>query len=410
MKKRNILMIGMGIILITVLGTIGITGLNEKEVTRVTKNGIVATIEDVRKDFARSIIKVNLQKEDGDSFEEDTRVGNIKISSKQGGLSYRTRVELSEDKKILTYTFMIDSEESTKLKGVEINLNHLVIAHEKQKTLEESIDKLYTLYPLENDYENDMLVEIADEVIKAEEVENKQGIIPVGEVENFKIIGVGFQAIEEKQVNQLTSNKEFLHIRTEFTGRRGSIESEARINGLHSELTGEEINSFYGYTTFESIREEGDVEKEIDETYFELTKTDKLKYIKPVISYTVKTEIDSNVWDLKVNLKENVKSISKDTDTVIQAEDVAIQLEKIEISSLGLSFEGALVDQEELQECISIPVTIFMEDGSKVDLVQETWATEKAFKQDYTIEGEELINIDAIKAIHIAKKKVAFKE
>ncbi|MBP3886366.1 MAG: hypothetical protein J6F30_01740, partial [Cellulosilyticum sp.] len=70
------------------------------------------------------------------------------------------------------------------------------------------------------------------------------------------------------------------------------------------------INFFYDSSHPVWIQPEGSYEigevgynKEVSEHYYELTQTEKLNHIKPVIEYTLKGEYNKGDWQLRIKLR-----------------------------------------------------------------------------------------------------------
>lgn len=278
-----------------------------REVREAVSNGVIASVEEVGLNGDKVTVEVSLQREDGRSFEEDTRIGEVEIKGDKSGVSYRTKPDISRDNKVINYAFDIRKAKDMKLDNITINLKGLVLAREGEKILDESIEELHNLYPLAKDYrkEQESVDEAGAVQIVSEEymsIDDTPGIRPIEEIDNFKIVGVGFDRAE----NYSDSEKEFLHIRTIYGGERGTKESEARISGLYNELTGEEINYFYGSTYSSVVTEHEEISIDIDEDYFEVTETDKIKSLKPIVGYTLKKVIDEGEWQLRINLKKRI--------------------------------------------------------------------------------------------------------
>lgn len=419
MKKIGKINIAAVLIIAFCMITIIKVKMPEEEIRSVTSNGVVATVEEVQSARNQAIVRVNLYKQDGSSFEKNTRVGNVKLSFKNGGgVSWHTSQELSEDQKVLSYIFKISKEEKTKFKDLNIELNELVIATEEQKILEESIYDLYAKYPLQYDYEQELPMisyeedgEVQSDK-KRELPKSMQGYEPIKEVSEFSILGVGFNKNSEAIDATPVFEKELLHIRTRFTGERQNVGNEARLDNLYDELTGEEINGFYAFSIYEGNASESNGEKdsngEITEEYFELTNTEKLKHIKPIVSYIIREKIGTHEWNLSVSLKENVKSINRKVNLDIEVNHVPIQIEKVYISAIGAAIEGERAKEEEVSELLDVPVILYMKNGSICKLSQLSWAVEKEFAQQYSIDENNngLINVEEVEAIEIAGKKV----
>lgn len=320
-------------LLIILLCIVTIVKTRVLEVKSSINNGIIATVEDVRGDKNQCIVEVSLRKEDETAFEDGDRILIHRISSKMSDLGWDSNIDLSPDKKKLTYEFTVFPAYKGKLRRLELTLDILMQTEKEKKTLDESISDLYEAYPLAYDYEQEIFMmnkgEAADEIeaIEAEtekevEVADKlQWYVPIEDIDNFRIIGVGFSDNYDRQVVQNETKKQLLHIRTSLIGGDQGINNEASVEGLYNMLTGETIMYIQGSTTPEintrnkTIEEGGGIE--ISENYFELTNTEKLSAIKPVISYTKRKVINSGRWTLKVNVKDNVKSLSKKVDSEI---------------------------------------------------------------------------------------------
>lgn len=271
------------------------------EVKTTTSNGIIATVENVKKEKTKWSIQVSLKKEDGTTFDEHVEVGRLGYSLvDKGRKSFQYEPHLSEDFKALNYVLTIQSEESHPIKGVEIELENLILATTGEKMLEENLYDLYENYPLEYDYKDELKV-YNDQHTGFDTV---KGLVPLDEVESFSIVGVGFSSNYDRDVPNGKEKKELLHIRTHLMSNENEVNNEASIKSLYNELTGEEVKWIQGFMQQIGLNKENANTQwdtlHIKEGYYELTHTEKLKSIKPIISYTIREIIHPGKWILKV--------------------------------------------------------------------------------------------------------------
>ena len=270
------------------------------EVKATISNGIVATVEDVEKEKTKWTIQLSLKKEDGTPFDEYTQVGGVAYSLiDKGRNSFQYEHHLSEDLKTLKYVLTIQSEGSYPIKGIEIELGDLIRATTGEKMLEENLYDLYKNYPLKYDYKDELKV-YNDQHTNFKAV---KGLVPLGEIENFSIVGVGFSSNYDREVPEGKEKKELLHIRTQLMYKERGINNEARLTSLYNELTGEEIKWIQGFMNQIELSK-GNANSQwdmmqINEGYYEVTNTKKLKSIKPVISYTMREVIYPGKWVLR---------------------------------------------------------------------------------------------------------------
>ncbi len=368
-----------------------------KEIKTVTSNGIVANVKEVLADKNGCIIKIDLRKEDNTAFSQGDRIGEDKISSNKGSLSWGRDIELSPDKRVLTYCYTVYPGKNSELKQLKIEIDSLIHVVEGKKTLEKSIYDLYEEYPLEYDYEQELPMitykeydSEEDDVEKEEiEVENEEkGYVPLEEIDGFSIMGVGFSNHYDKEVSG--TREKMLHIRTRLRGAYTGCNDTAEIDYLYNELTGEKVEWIQGMAT-----SEGD-DTQISEDYYELTHTEKLKSIKPVVKYTKKEVINSGKWTLQVNVKDNVKSLSKETDIEISVSEIPIKLNEIYISTIGAEIQGTVLEEDKLIKLRGkdVPFILYMKDGSEIKLQSTSWSDEVAYTQEYEV--EDYIELDEI--------------
>lgn len=400
-NRKSSLIIVVGILLILGSASFGIMKLGqlqiwEKEVKSVNVNGIIATVEEIQADKKRAIIKVSLKREDGTPIDEKIRVGMIEIFSKQGISGYHTSMALSEDHKSLNYTFLVSPpiQEDMGLKNVYIWLNGLVSVEEKQQVLDESIYDLYEHFPLRKSYEETEL----------------EGYTPIEDVNEFSILGVGFTKKSSISEEVFESEKPILYMRTAFGGNRQATDNEAWINDLYNEQTEEVISSSHACSLYETKYEKQDREEkmpealEIMERYYDLTSTDDLKHIKPIMNYNIKQKVDYNKRTLFVKVKENVASISQKANVEVNAGDMPFKITGVYISSFGATIKGNVLGEQIMTEAINIPSRLYMKDGTYVTLQTISYPTDRIFEIDYRYETD--IDIEQVEYIEIAGEKV----
>ena len=399
-RKRGLFIV---VVILLILGSasLGIRKLLQlqiwdKEVKSVNVDGIIATVEEIQADRQRAIIKVNLKKEDGTPMDEKTRVGMIEIFSKQGISGYHTSMALSEDHKSLNYTFLVSPpiEEEMGSKKVYIWLNGLVSVEEKQQVLDESIYDLYEKFPLKKSYEEG----------------DSEGYIPIEDVNEFSILGVGFTKKSSISEEVFESEKPILYMRTAFGGNRQTTDNEAWINDLYNEQTGETISSRYACSLYETKYEKQDrgekvpEELEIMERYYDLTSTDDLKHIKSIMNYNIKHQVDHNKRALFVKIKENVASISQKVNVEVNVKNMPFKITEVYISSLGATIKGNVIGEQIIAEAINIPSRLYMKDGTYINLETTSYPTDRVFEMEYRC--GEAIDIEQIECIEIAGEQV----
>lgn len=311
MKKIGKINIVAVFIIIFCVSTIIKTRL-PREVKEVRSNGIVASIEDVRQNGSKYSVEVSLRKEDGTTFLDEEKVGRFGVSAKSTISSWETDTSLSSDKKVLTYIVIARLARDDRPRNLEIEMNNLVLEYENREILKESIYDLYNKYPLKYNYDEeiiltsneDMSIEVSGD--NSRNIDEVQSFIPLSEVDNFSIIGVGFNDHYDRKVEKGQIKKELLYLRTKFIDSNEGGDDEASINRLYNEKTGEEVRAIQGSTIPEihSRMNEDGLCTTISENYYELTNTEKLKHIKPVVSYVRRTVSNNGKRTLRINMKK----------------------------------------------------------------------------------------------------------
>lgn len=265
-----------------------------------TSNGVIASVKEVKQYKNSCIIDVSFKKEDGTRFDDATKVGIFKLSVSNpfSGIvneSYSETYKLSHDGKELTYSFLLNRDSSAAGNRVEITLNQLIMTTSGEIMLDESIYDLYTQLPLTQDYHD-------EPATSPQNTAFTNGLIPIADVPNFSILGIGFNQNKDIDSSNTTSSKELLHIRTQLIENVSGIYNEAHIKSLYSEPTNEEVHYIFGSHSYIGHNMENTTYPSISEDYYPLTNTEKLKSIKPVISYTIKEVINDGSWTLKIKL------------------------------------------------------------------------------------------------------------
>lgn len=268
------------------------------EVKMIVSNGVVATVGNVHNiTDTKWTIEISLSKENGTTFDKNVEVGNIALSSlNKGSFSWEYDVALSTDQKVINYLFTIQS--NTHIKGMKIELDNLIVTTQGTELLEKSIYDIYHTHPLKYDYDQEVMEAANDNNIAAKE----DGLIPISDIDNFHIIGVGFSNNYDITDGQL--KQEVLHIRTKLVTKKNGVSNVAKISGLYNELTKDKITWFQGYTRPDmspiAKGQEPSEDIEFEENYYELTNTEKLCSIKPILDYTLKQIISDGKWTLNV--------------------------------------------------------------------------------------------------------------
>ncbi len=299
-KEINIVAVFIVVICVVMI----ITTRLPQEVREVVTHGVRASVEDVQLDGNKCTVKVNLKKEDGTTFSDEERIGELHVSLQPSQLSTQKDISLSSDKKVLTYTIIARPKREDKIRNIEIQMDSLIREYEGREILEESIYDLYNEYPLqyaiEDTKESDNYIGDIKEVQVLLPSNEIQGLIPISEVNNFSIIGVGFNDGYDREAVVGKTKKELLHIQTRLIEH--SISSTASIYSLYNEVTKEEVGWIQGSSCAQSNDNEGEPNITIGENYYELTNTDKLKHIKPIVEYTKRDIINQGKWILQVNV------------------------------------------------------------------------------------------------------------
>ena len=270
------------------------------EVKQIVSEGVIATVDNVQNvSDNKWSIEISLSKEDGTAFDDNLEVGNISLSSSNtGSFGFENEREISSDRKVISYHLTVQS--NTNINRMEIELDNLVIATQATKVLDKSIYDIYNTHPLEYDYEQEIIEAKSDANIVVKE----DGLIPISDIDNFHIIGVGFSNNYDASSPNGQVKQEVLHIRTKLSTPTSGVSNVARISGLYNELNEEKINYFQGYSRpVTNPRDKGKEPNEdidIEEDYYELTNTEKLKHIKPIVDYTLKEVINDGKWILNV--------------------------------------------------------------------------------------------------------------
>lgn len=285
-----------------------------KEVRQVSNDGIVATVEKVDRNWSKVSLEISLKKEDDTAFDEGEYVGIVECNSKSGE-SNRIDYKLSNDKKVLTYVIDRQLENRKKVDSLRINLKKLMVEEKGSEILKESIYDIYQQYPLKGNYkdrefkkDNSVVNNKEDNSITDsydEQIEKNRNMMPLDDIEEFRIIGVGFDTNYDRQAEKGKQKKSLLYLRTRSEEHDDETTSEADIYKLYNEETGEEIYWIQSSSTAAADNKnlkEG-IQTTINETYYELTNTEKLKYIKPIMDYTKREVISDGQWCLIVNTK-----------------------------------------------------------------------------------------------------------
>ncbi len=194
--------------------------------------------------------------------------------------------------KILIYHINRYLKNRDEVASLSIDLKQLVKEEKGIKILEKSIYDIYQEYPIEDNYED----------IKPD---NLKYIVSLNNVAGFGIVGVGFGIQYDRKVEAGKQKKALLYLSTVSETYKDEIENEANIYSLYNEKTGEEINWIQSSSSAgmdDRNLEEG-IQKEFDVTYYELTNTDKLKHIRPIVNYTKREVKSKSEWHLVVNTK-----------------------------------------------------------------------------------------------------------
>lgn len=277
-----------------------------KEVRQVRADGIVATMENVERRASKVSMEVSLKKEDGAVFEEGEYINEVVCTSKVGG-SNQIKYELSKDGKVLTYYIDRYLKNRDEVASLEIGLKQLIKEEKGSKILEKSIYDIYQEYPLEDNYGDRRLEGLnnsgstgSDKLPGAD-----RNIVPLNNVEGFGIVGVGFGTNYDRKVEAGKQKKALLYLSTISEIHEDEIENEAEIYSLYNEKTGEEINWIQSSSSAAADGQslKAGIHMEVSETYYELTNTEKLKHIRPIINYTEREVKSKGEWYLVVNTK-----------------------------------------------------------------------------------------------------------
>lgn len=369
---------------------------------RIVKNGIIVTLEQAVVDETGAMISFNLQKEDGSVFQEGTEIGEINLESSASGMGWRTNSQLSEDRKTLMYYLLMDQDTSIYDKKITLTLNNLVQVKEGEKVLEESIYELYEQYPVEkrgvNVEEAEGIVAIDDELLVGTE---QTGLLYkcLEEVPSFMLQAVGF--IDHK-----------LQIQTELTEELGRSSSWARVSYLLNQSTGEKV--YYNQGRSLSINEEERIaEKVVEVTSYELTLTDKLKNIYPVISYEQKQMLQEETWQVDFKLSKNTKVKYKGLDIHLEDDMHKVELQELYVSTIGITLKAESINKYSKKyqmSNIDIPVVAYMKDGTRIDYpgYSKTSGENGQMIIRYNLSGEELLEIDCLSYVMIGEEKIEF--
>lgn len=267
-----------------------------KEIESTEAQGVIATVKEVRQAGRRATIVVTLKRQDGLAFAENISVNGIRLrSNKQHITQVSTAQNLSEDKKTLNCHIVCEGIDVNKVADVNIKLNELVTLTEGEVQVEKSIAKLYEAYPLISDEKDENKINR----------EINQGEALIDEMAGFKLLGVGFDdAYRAGYKNE--EGIDCLYIKSQLVNKseseqKGKVQEEGNLHRLYDEVTGQEIPLFYSKSVPISSEDKKEI-GEISETYFELTNTDKLAHIYPIVSYTKKEVINDGSWDLTIKL------------------------------------------------------------------------------------------------------------
>lgn len=267
------------------------------QIRGVTAENIQVTVEKVESFESDSVIYLNVTNTDGSIFEEDTEIGSFEIDSSGTLGSWETVHELSEDRKTLMYKICIRHGRNYEGDKIEIKARNIVRAAYGEEVLKESVAELCKTHFLEESYRDE---------VAGEKYQKITGEKPLTEIDEFTLMGAGFSDSYECEETGRKGDKQCLFLRTSLVAPMNSKGSEAHLSHLYDEATSTKIYSFLGSTMTDrqenDFSEKAETRTDIHESFFELTDTNKLEHIMPVIQYTVRDNLVAEEWKLRIKL------------------------------------------------------------------------------------------------------------
>jgi hypothetical protein len=362
-----------------------------------TKNGITFTVESAVIDDTSGLIIFSFVKEDGTAFDKNTAIADIKLSTGDGN-GYSRELKFTDDYKKLLY--YIDPINDGKLYGKMINITvqNLIADIPGERQADVSLSELYKMNPFDIDNtepnktaggsatdEKSVKVPIA-----LNDLDSANAIVPIYELPQYRIIGAGF--VDGK-----------LTIASQLHRPYGNSSSDADIYKLIDTRTGEIINSTGAARYFEER-----TKTEISQVFFDVSDIERLKYLKPVISYNIKSIIVEGEWSVDFKLQKNMDMIKLTSKAAFDEENndeiYTVTINEINISVVGVNVKGVSIGKSSATKKIPLlkDSYILMNDG-KVNKFKNSSA-EFDGKDGFSINFRiaDFIDVKNIKSIFIA--------
>lgn len=371
-----------------------------------TKNGITFTVESAVIDDTSGLIIFSFVKEDGTAFDKNTTVADIKLSTGDGNGFSRESKFTDDYKKLLYY---IDPINDGKLYGKKINITVQNLVADTPGERQADVD-LYELYkrnpfdinntqqnkPIDSSVSDEKSVRIPiffdthSTSAHVYKIPNTHAIVPIYEIPQYRIIGAGF--VDGK-----------LTIASQLDRPYGNSSSYGDIYKLIDIRTGEIINS----TEAGRYCEEG-TKTETSQVVFDVSDVERLKFLKPVISYNLKSIIVEGEWSVDFKLQKNIDMLKLTSKAAFDEENNdeihTVTINQINISVVGVNVKGVSIGKS--SSIKKIPRLkdsyILMDDGTvnKFKNSSAEFEGKDGFSMNFRITG--LIDVKNIKSIFIA--------
>lgn len=294
-----------------------------------SKQGINLSVESIDLEEKQGFIRFNLTKQDGSSFEEDTKLKEVKTNSNNKKCEVKS--ELVEDNKKIVCSVKLDKEEAVIEDEINITAYNLIKEIEDEKELD--ID-LYNVYI--NKYIN-------------KNRENNLGI----------------------DVNSVKYINNDLYIQAKNNLSMSSVEKYMGIEYLINSNTG---NKMYPKEKVEVINKQGLVESV--QYIFDINSVEELKYLKPVVNYIKEETVLNEEWVVNIDLNRGKDCTMIEVQENINYENQESLIMKIKVEEINIALErvrlkGSYFENVSLGRLLEVgnenPYLIY-KNGEKLDL------------------------------------------
>lgn len=281
----------------------------------VNHQGIIFTVEEAVIDSSSGFIALSMTKENGEPFDENTLVENIRIQpAKHTSMGYAYESILSEDKKKLYY--LIDINMNKNLYGQEITIVAENIGHfeSEEIPLEVDLQEVYhKMQELDYNYYEDMDYE-KDQTLNVPLTDKLEGFM-----------------LDQ----MILDHKGTLRLYTSYPDPYEENHLDTRFKLIDSKL---DLEVYYQEGT--NRWDEDTQRRRIKDVFGSITEED-LKDLKLQLAYENYTPIVRDEWSLTFKLSKNSNVKKARPNRVVESEQGSkIKVKNVEVSSLGVRVDG----------------------------------------------------------------------